>query len=389
MGVKKGYVFLNKFTKIINFEDLDNEIIAIDFNGLLHRFMRKNISNKNHYILEIINVIEKFNKYNIIPLFVIDGKPIPEKNNKNKKIREKALDILDRILNNNDNVNVNDNVKDNDNQNKEDILNDKIEEDILNDDNNDSKNDKKNKLIKKSISITKEDIEKCKDLLKKLDCFYIHINNYEADTILALLVKFKIIKYVYSEDFDMCLYNDIEYILKSLDYDKDTFKFYDKKEILTILNISSSEFIDIGFLTGTDFNHGLYKSTMDTNLELIKKYKTIENVILNIDSININRPENTKILIPTYNFNYVLVRDIFNLNNINEKTYVKVLKYNNEYNISRNQKKNTLSNLFGIKSILDYIDCISSDIISKNKYCKKIINYCHRHFGIKISIGYD
>ena len=370
MGVKKGYVYLNKFSKSINFEALYNEIIAIDFNGLLHRFMRKNISNKNHYILEIINVIEKFNKYNIIPLFVIDGKPIPEKKNKNKKIREKAMDILDTLSNNNQ---------------EQDEKDEKDEQD----EKDDSQQDKKNKLIKKSISITREDIEKCKDILKKLDCFYIHINNYEADTILALLVKFKIIKYVYSEDFDMCLYSDIKYILKSLDYDKDTFKFYDKNEILTLLNISPSEFIDIGFLTGTDFNHGLYKSTIDTNLELIRKYKTVENIILNIEIININRPENCKILIPTYNFNYELVRDIFNLNNINEKTYIKVLKYNNEYNISRNEHKNTLSNLFSINIILDYIECITTDIISKNKYCKKIINYCQRHFGIKISIGYD
>ena len=373
MGVKKGYVFFDKFTKTINFKELSNQIIAIDFNGLLHRFMRKQISIENHYILEIINIIEKFNKYNIVPLFVIDGKPIPEKNNKNKKIRDKAIDKAINILDNHDKLEHNN-------------LDNNLVHNL--DHNLDHSNEIK-KLIKKSISIKKEDIDKCKDILKKLDCFYIHINDYEADTILALLVKFKIIKYVYSEDFDMCLYSDIQYILKSLDYDKDTFKFYDKTEILLLLNISSSEFIDIGFLTGTDFNHGLYKSTMATNLGLIRQYKTIENIISNIDIININRPDNYKILIPTYNFNYELVRGIYNLNNINEKTYMKVLKYNNEYNISKNENKNTLSNLFSINSILDYIDCITPDIISKNKYCKKIINYCYRHFGIKISIGYD
>ena len=374
MGGNKGYTFIvntykNKNKKIeeIHLKTLHGNIIAVDFTGMLHRFARQNIHNENHYILEVINIIEKFKQYNIIPLFVIDGRPIPEKTITGKKIKQKKQDILNKLLNENT---------------KEAATEEEATEE-------DTTEEKINKLKKRCFSIRKEDIDKCKNIFDKLNCLYIHINNYEADPILSLLVKLNIAKYVYSEDFDMCLYTDIKYILKGLDYNNNTIKLYDKKDILQNLNITSSQLIDIAFLTGTDYNYGLYKSTMDSNLELIKTYETIEKFILNIDLINIDRKENCKILIPTYNFNYELVRSIYTLKNVHESVSSNIIKYMNNYNSSIKKNKNTMNNIFNVKSILEYITSITEDTFVINKYSGKLINYCKLHFGINININVE
>ena len=67
-------------------------------------------------------------------------------------------------------------------------------------------------------------------------------------------------------DYVEYIYNNINKILEKI---IDTIKLYDKKDILKNLNITSNQLIDIAFLTGTDYNYGLYKSSMDSNFELI------------------------------------------------------------------------------------------------------------------------
>ena len=372
MGVTKGFTFIdnsyanrNTSIKEIYLNTLGGLRVAVDFTGMLHRFMREKTYNENHYILELINIIEKFKKCNIIPIFVIDGRPVPEKQTSSKKNKDKSLELLDTIITS---------LTIETNQNTEDTL-DTLE--TL---------EKINKLKKKSISITKEHIDKCKHIFDNLNCLYIHNNKCEADSILALLVKLNITEYVYSEDFDMCLYSNVKYILKGLNFMKDTIKLYNRKDILENLDITSNQLIDIAFLTGTDYNHGLYKSTMDSNLELIKKYETIEGMISNIELINTDRKEKCKILIPTYNFDYTLVRNIFTLKNIDETVTSTILKYINHYNGINYQNKQALMNIFNIKKILNYIKTISEDQIASTKYSKKFSNYCYLQFGINISI---
>ena len=182
----------------------------------------------------------------------------------------------------------------------------------------------------------------------------------------------------------MCLYSDVKYILKGLNFMKDTIKLYDRKDILKNLNITSNQLIDIAFLTGTDYNYGLYKSSMDSNLELIKKYETIEEIISNIELINIDRKENCKILIPAYNFDYKLVRNIFTLQNIDDKLSSNIVNYINHYNITIKENKQSLINIFNIKKILNYIKFITEDQFASTKYSKKFSNYCYLHFGINI-----
>ena len=362
MGVKKGNMFVQTHLEdeIKYLKDLSYIYIGIDCGVMLHRFIRDNIDIPDNYILQLVNIIEKFKSYGIIPIFVIDGSYVLDKTNKlkiNRLIAKDKLQLLQSLS-----------CKSN------------IEIDI----------DKETKLKTKSLSITKEHIRKCKEIFSKLDCICIHIDKYEADTILALLSKINIIEYVYSDDFDMFLYTDIKYILQGLDYNINTFKVYSKQKLLNTLHITSHQFIDIAFLTGTDYNCGLYKSTLQSNLDLIRVYETVENIITNIDLINVDRKDNCKILLPKYNFNYEFVRHIFTLKNIDNNVYSYIFTMTDSY--TKNLiyvKQNTLSNFFKVKNVLEIIQQITQDSYIIKKYSEKVISYCDLHFGITINIDCD
>ena len=362
MGIKKGNMFVQSYLKeeLKHLRYLKHKYVGIDFCGMLHRFIRDNMDIPNNYILQLINIIEKIKSFGAIPIFVIDGNCVIEKSNKLKISRLRAKEKLQNLQSLSCECN--------------------IEIDI----------DKEKKLKNKSSSITKEHIRKCKEIFSNLDCICIHIYNYEADTILALLSKLNIIEYVYSEDFDMFLYSDIKYILQGLDYNANTFKVYSKQKLLKSLNITSDQLIDIAILTGTDYNCGLYKSTLQTNLDLIRVYKTIENIIANIILINDDRKEKCKILLPKYNFDYEFVRNIFNLKNIDSIIYYTIFAITDIY--TKNLlpvKQNTLINFFKVKNVLDIIQKISQDSYIIKKYSEKVISYCNLHFGIAINIDDD
>jgi len=368
MGIKKGNTFVKTYVdaELIYLSELNNRYVGIDFTCMLHRFIRDNIEIPDNYILQLINIIEKFKSCGIIPIFVIDGRNMSETSHKLKVNRVKAKNKLQSLQS--------------------------LNCDSGSDSCSGFDSGKEQKLKHKSLYIKEEYIRKCKEIFSNLDCSYIHLDNYEADTILALLSKLNIIEYVYSDDFDMFLYTDINYILQELDYNVNTFKVYSKKKLLNKLNITSRQIIDIAFLTGTDYNCGIYKSTLQSNLDLIRLYETVENIITNIDLINDDRKEKCKILLPTYNFNYEFVRNIFTLENIDDSVYVycDIFKMTDSYtNKLMSVKHNTLSNFFNVKKVLEVIQQITQDSHNISKYSKKVMSYCHLHFGITINIDYD
>jgi hypothetical protein len=55
----------------------------------------------------------------------------------------------------------------------------------------------------------------------------------------------------------------------------------------------------------------------------------------------------------------------------------------------RPEKKNTLSNFFKVKNVLEVIQQITQDSYMIKKYSEKVIAYCHLHFGITINIDCD
>ena len=373
MGVKGGYSSIDVVYKseIHSLKDLKGEVIVIDTQGLLHRMMRENIKNPYEFYLQMINFIEKMKIYETIPVFVFDGIPHLVKNQKNTSTRQKANLSLKNIL-------------------KEIIDTEKSDTEKSDTEKSDTeKSDTEKKITtlrKKACNIPLWVINECKNLFDSLDCVYIHINNYEGDQIMAEIIKSNLIKYVYSEDFDMLLF-DIPYVLKSLDYINDTFKLYNKQKILEVLNVSTEELIDIAFLTGTDFNCRLYKSTFNSNLKIIQEYKTIENFKANLTKINLERKEGCKILLPTYNFDDELVKNYFTLKNIDSVTTTEIKSKLDVYFDKKFKNKNDIaildvSNMDNIKKCFTKLKSIKLTDYISYKYSLKLSNYCKMHFGI-------
>jgi hypothetical protein len=369
MGVKKGNTLINKYSKEISLETLRGNIVIVDLFYILHKFIRLDILNPLYYILEVINLIEKFKYYGIKPIFVIDGRPPLEKTKKLQRLREKSTVKLTELLISNDiDTNTNTNTK------------------------------KADSLLKKSLCVTPKHINECEDLFTRLDCLYIHVKNCEGDTVIAELASLlqkdvTILEnvYVYSADFDMFLYCDIKYILKELDFENDTFKLYIKKYILNHLNITNEELVLSGFLSGTSLNCGLYKATMESSIELNKCYgpfKSLNDFLSVLPIINNNREENQKILIPSYNFTdrYELVINTYSLINTNTFSRKSIIKFINEKVkiIQEAKNKNTLSNFFNVKYVLEYIQSITQDSYLIQKYREKIREYSKNHFGFNI-----
>ena len=364
MGVKRGYSSIDAVyeSETRSLKELQGEPIVIDTQGLLHRMMRENIKNPYEFYLQMINFIEKMKKYQTIPVFVFDGHTQLVKSQKNTNIRKKAQLNLKNIL-------------------KEDSEKRDSEKSESN------HSDKMATLSKKACNIPLWIINECKNLFDSLDCIYIHIDNYEGDQIMAEIIKSNLIKYVYSEDFDMLLF-DIPYVLKRLDYINDTFKLYNKQKILEVLNVSTEELIYVAFLTGTDFNCRLYKSTFNSNLKIIQKYKTIKNFKDNFEKINTENKEGCKILLPIYNFDDELVKAYFTLENIDGVTTIEIKSKLDNYfdKKSKNKNDSTInvsdSDMDNIKKCFTKLKYINLTDYISYKYTLKLSNYCKMHFGI-------
>lgn len=258
--------------------------IALDFYNFLHKFLQRS-SIDDDYLMEFINLIHKLSKYNIEIIFVIDGKPLKEKHptliERKKNNQEKIQKITEQI---------------------------KIEKDtIIRDENIE-------KLKKINYNITLSHITKSKELFDTLGIKYLHFDNFEADIIFKYLSDYEIVDACYSNDMDLLAYGCKE-ILNDLDFNTDIIVQYNYNDIIKQFQITSNEFIDLCICSGTDYNKPLINSKLETNIKLIKEYKSIENILNSIDDINYclnntNSGEIKEILIPS-EFNYKKVREIY------------------------------------------------------------------------------
>jgi len=268
MGVKNLSTFLTKSqkesVKVAHLSKFKGKTIVVDFTNQLYRFLYR--SNKeNSYLLEFINLIHKFQKYYINLIFVFDGKPADEKQyviNHRKEYRDKLIKKIEDITEN-------------------------LTE---NSDSSDESLETITYLTKKTNTVKNTYIVKCKDLFDILCIPYIHVENVEADTIFRYLLDNNYADACFSGDMDLLAYG-CHTILKDLDYRNDTVQHIDYNSLLNELGISPDEFIFTCILSGTDYNNSLKRSKFEINLELIKKYKTINDVINNLDEINYTLPE--------------------------------------------------------------------------------------------------
>ena len=253
MGIKH----LNRFLKEncsknsirkIEIQQLQGERIVIDASIYMYKYMADDALIENMYQLISILLLN-----NIIPLFVFDGKPPPEKYDlitKRKEVKK--------------------------------IAEDKYSELLLKYENTDDKNEKQNmmkemvELKNKFVRVTSKDKERVKELLTAFGIMYYESTN-EADEVCAYMVKSGKAWGCLSDDMDMFVYGCTR-VLRNISLINKTVILYETSNILKELCMTDIDFKQIMVLSGTDYNIDATTS-LDITISWYSKYKSALNNI--------------------------------------------------------------------------------------------------------------
>ena len=244
--------------RVLNISEISGKKIAVDISIYLYKYEADEMLLENMYLMLAI-----FRYYNVIPIFIFDGKPPPEKKellNKRKEDKKEAqqeYNELKKTLENN---------ADYDETEKQDIIN------------------TMDQLKKQFVNVNKYKIEKVKDLIRAYGATYYDAPG-EADELCALLVLKKIVWACLSEDMDMFVYG-CSRVIRYFSLINHSIVLYSMKDILKELDMTHANFKDICILSGTDYN--IHANTMTQNsrsknknqdinlydtLKLFQKYK--------------------------------------------------------------------------------------------------------------------
>ena len=254
MGIKQLNSFLKQYCKNaikkVQFNELSNKKIAIDISIYLYKFLEDGNIIDNLYLM-----IGLFRKYNIIPVFIFDGKPPKEKNEtirkrleQKKQAKQYIISLEERLYHLEKKPNLN---------TQEEIF--KI------------KNIMKQEF-KKTLRLTKNDIKNAKELIVAYGACYLEASG-EADNLCAELVKKKIVYGCLSEDMDMFVYG-CNRVFRNMNIYNETLDYYDYNKILKQLKLSSKEFREICVYSGTDYNEGNHIFQTFKLFKMFKKNKS-------------------------------------------------------------------------------------------------------------------
>jgi flap endonuclease-1 len=316
MGIKNMLKFLNtnypELIKKININNFQGEKIAIDISILLYQViiairnsgsdMTNQQGDVTSHILGLFNKTILLLKKNILPIYVFDG-PAPAfklKVLQNRKIiKQRAIDKL------------------NDNDLSE---SDKI------------------KYFKRTVSISKKQIEECKELLTLMGIPYV-VAPEEADSQCAQLVKEGHATGVLTEDMDILTFGANTIYRNLVSYKKEQIKI-DLPEILNKLDLTYEQFVELCILFGCDYTEKLLDISPNTIYEYFHKHKNMKDTLLSIYKTkiiqNYKNENEINTICNSYNMykNYFINPPVhcntniqFNKPNINELTTLLVSKY--------------------------------------------------------------
>ena len=249
MGIKNLNSFLRdncpESIKCTSLVDLAGKKVAVDISIYIYKYAGDDSLVENIYLM-----LATFRYYNIIPIFIFDGKPPAEKKEllqKRRADKREAENEYNQLKNSLELVDATDE--------------EKREEIVTNMD----------ALKKRFVYVNREQLEKVKEMIRAYGLTYYDAPG-EADELCAMLVAKKKVWACLSEDMDMFVYG-CRRVLRYLSLLNHNVVLYDTKHILQELGITLKEFREICVLSGTDYNvvneqdHNLVKT-----LKLFKKY---------------------------------------------------------------------------------------------------------------------
>jgi len=260
MGIKNLNSVLKKYSNFptLNMKQLKDKIIGVDFSLFLYRFLY----NQNNPVECFLRQLILFFRYNILPVYVLDGNAPDEKKMILDKRAIKRIKNYDEI----------EKLKKDLESNPDNLIN--IEESI------------QRLEKKKSVCFSRDIIDGVLTLFHLCGVPVIQ-ENYESDWVLAKLSQIGLIDYVLSEDSDLLAFGARK-VMKNFSIIEETTQIYDLKKILKSLQITYPEFIDMCILCGCDYAPKMKNSNCLKSYELIQKHKKIENIQeeFNMDTIN-------------------------------------------------------------------------------------------------------
>ncbi len=268
MGVKHMKTLIEKYCSTsyttLSLFSLANQTIVVDTNLYMYKFK----SNENQLIYEFENMLKKFTKYNINPVFVFDGKPKLDKFKTIERRRKQRLSAYQAL----------DTIKDKLAKTNNKLTLKKLEK----------------KLVFYENKVTKlysADFENIKALISKYGYQFIQADN-EADDVCAKHHLYSSSFAVMSEDMDLIMYG-CNFIMINTDFNNETFDLLCTKVLFKNLNIKClSDFQQMCILSGTDYNKAftlyvalcLYYIYIQTK----RKHETLFTWCINNDIISYN-----------------------------------------------------------------------------------------------------
>lgn len=266
MGIKNMLKFLNtNYPQVI--KKLDNvnfkgTLIAIDVSILLYQViisirnsgadMINNQGEITSHILGLFNKTIHLLKMNIIPIYVFDGKP-PELKS---KIINSRRDVKQRAY-------------------------EKLLEDIT--------DEEKIKYFKRSVSISRKQINECMELLDIMGIPYMEAPE-EADSQCAELVKCGIADGVLTEDMDIMTFGANKIYRNLTSYNKDNMVIC-MNDVLSVLKINYEEFVELCILFGCDYGEKIRDVAPEKIYEYYIQHKNIPDTLAHMKSNNIKLPD--------------------------------------------------------------------------------------------------
>ena len=331
----------------VNLSEYSGKVIAIDFYNFLFKILRTNSEN---YMLDILKFIGVFTSNNVIPLFVMDGKPPITKRD---CIRERCLQTF-----------------------KASETAKKIEGEIsqlksIIDETTDNIEDINRRIYclesqldnaeKHSLYIGKTHRDNLLALFAYLEIPVCKIDNVECDMVCKYIVNYGIAEACITNDSDIILLGCKNVIL-DFNYRRDKVNSTPSKSIYTTtgnlvnydnllfhLGLTTDEFVEFCICLGTDMNSRIANIPTYDVYSMIKEYHNIENIISHCSEKNIVisekfKYEPTRKFLATHIDINLLKKNIFNLKSIVDETDFDGEWENPSVSISAKKTKHSINN---------------------------------------------
>ena len=337
MGIKNLRSLIEKYANDavteVHLNTFKNKVVAIDTSIYMYKIKH---SNNNKFIEGFIKQLIRLLRNQIIPLYIFDGKPPPEKSlvlvgrkTQKKVLKKKIIKVEDLIIKARKEPDI---LKDIQKYNVKIIKNHKVitEPCTIKD-----LEEECQKLRKRDISVTWQDFETLKLIFTKLGIPYI-TSNGEAEELCAKLCKQNIVHACMSADMDCLPFGACKF-LRNFSMNKNYITQIDLSVLLEKLEVTHDQFIDICILSGCDYCSKISGIGCVKAHKLIKKYGDIETMIPNIknkipDDFTKGYEKARELFkcdyenIETYNDSIILseidpvIIEVLIINNVSEKT---------------------------------------------------------------------